>query len=479
MPDARPSTATEAPSKPKLERNLKERHVQLIALGGTIGVGLFLGSAKAIQDAGPGLILGYAIGGIVIFFIMRALGELLAYRPVTGAFAAYADEFISPFAGFVTGWSYWFMWVVDGMAEVTAIGIYFHYWFPNTPQWIPALGALGLFYGANLLAVRVFGELEFWFASIKVATIIGLILVGLAVIMFGVTDLGPTATFANLWAHGGALPFGMLGVALCLQSVMFAYTGVEMVGVAAGEAKDPAVTLPRAINSIIYRILIFYIGALAIIMSLVPWNQLSATTSPFVLVFERLGVPGAALIMGLVVLTAAASALNSGIYSSARMLYSLASRGQAPRRFQGLNRRHVPAAGVHASAAVMLVGVGLNYVVPEKVFAWVTSVALVGTLWTWAVIMWAHRNYRVEVAAGRRPGVAYRMPGGAVATWIVLSFLALIAGLLAVDPDTRVALYVAPIWFILLSIGFARIARRTEPAPLEPPQPSFRSEPPP
>jgi len=466
MPDDQTPIAGSTPDGRHLERRLKGRHVQLIALGGTIGVGLFLGSAQAIQKAGPSLLLGYAIGGVAIFFIMRALGELLAYKPVTGAFSAYADEFIGPFAGYVSGWSYWFMWVVDGMAEVTAIGIYFHYWMPDVPQWMPALGALGLFYALNLLAVAVFGELEFWFASIKVVTIVGLIVVGLVVILFGPTDLGSTASFANIWSHGGMLPFGLLGLVLCLQSVMFAYTGVEMVGVAAGEAKDPQVTLPRAINGIIWRILIFYIGALAVIMSLVPWNQLSPATSPFVQVFAKLGVPGAAAIMGLVVLTAAASALNSGIFSAARMLYALAGRGQAARGFHNLNRRRVPAMAVHASAAVVLVGVGLNYLVPAQVFVWVTSVALVGTLWTWGVIIVAHRNYRREVGAGRLPGVAYRMPGGPAASWLVLGFLVFVAGLLAVDPDTRVALYVAPVWFILLGLGYLRIrGRRPASAP--------------
>jgi len=437
-----------------LARNLRNRHIQLIALGGTIGVGLFLGSAKAIHNAGPGLLLAYALGGLAIFFIMRALGELLTYRPVAGSFATYAEEFCGPFAGFVTGWSYWFMWVLTAMAELTAIGIYVRYWLPGMPQWLPPLVALAVLYGINLLAVRVFGELEFWFALIKVATIVGLILAGLGVIFFHFGSLGATASFSNLWSHGGFLPFGLLGVMLTMQIVMFAYSGVELVGVTAGEAQDPAVALPRATNGIILRILIFYLGALIVIMAVVPWDELSPSVSPFVFVFAKLGVPGAASLITAVVITAAASSCNSGLFSTGRMLWSLAQRGQAPRAFASLNASQVPAPGIHASAAVMLIGVVLNYLVPKEAFTWVTSIALVGTLWTWGIILVAHRNYRRAVAAGRVAAAPFRMPGAPFANWAVLAFLIVVSALLALDDDTRVALYVAPVWFALLWVGY-------------------------
>ena len=438
-----------------LSRSLRNRHIQLIAIGGTIGVGLFLGSAKAIHGAGPGLLLAYALGGVAIFFIMRALGELLTYRPVAGSFASYAEEFCGPFAGFVTGWSYWFMWVVMAMAELTAIGIYVRYWFPQVPQWLPALIALVILYGSNLLAVRVFGELEFWFALIKVATIVALILAGLAVVLFHAGKLGPAAGFANLWTHGGFLPFGISGVLLTLQIVMFAYSGVELIGVTAGEARDPDQALPKATNGIIARILIFYLGALLVIMAVVPWNELSPSVSPFVFVFEKLGVPAAASIITVVVITAAASSCNSGLFSTGRMLWSLAQRGQAPRRFSVLNSQHVPAAGIHVSAAFMLLTVALNYLVPKEVFTWVTSITLIGTLWTWAIILVSHRNYRRAVQAGRAPPAWFRMPGAPFANWAVLAFLLVVTALLWPDPDTRVALYVAPVWFALLGVGYA------------------------
>jgi AAT family amino acid transporter len=445
-----------------LSRNLRNRHIQLIAIGGTIGVGLFLGSAKAIHAAGPGLLIAYALGGIAIFFIMRALGELLTYRPVAGSFATYAEEFCGPFAGFVTGWSYWFMWVATAMAELTAIGIYVGHWFPSVPQWLPAMIALLVLYGANLLAVRVFGELEFWFALVKVVTIVALIVAGLAVLVFHVGGFGATASFSNLWTHGGFLPFGILGVLLTMQIVMFAYTGVELIGVTAGEAQDPQRALPRATNGVIARILIFYLGALIVIMAVVPWDQLSPSVSPFVYVFEKLGVPGAAGIITLVVITAAASSCNSGLFSTGRMLWSLAQRGQAPRPFAALNAHHVPAAGIHVSAAVMLLTVVLNYAAPRQVFIWVTSIALIGALWTWGIILVSHRNYRRAVRAGRAQAATFRMPGAPVANWVVLAFLVMVTVLLAWDDDTRVALYVAPVWFGLLAVGYLRLKKPSQ-----------------
>jgi amino acid transporter, AAT family len=441
-------------SESHLARNLRNRHIQLIALGGTIGVGLFLGSAQAIHKAGPALILTYVVAGIAIFFIMRALGELLTYRPVAGSFATYADEFCGPFAGFVTGWSYWFMWVLTAMAELTAIGVYVRFWLPAVPQWVPPLVALVVLYGVNLFAVRVFGELEFWFALIKIVTILALILAGLGVILFHFGDFGSHATFANLWSNGGFAPFGIMGMLLTLQMVVFAYSGVELIGVTAGEAENPAVVLPRATNGIIFRILLFYIGALVVIMALVPWNQLSPDTSPFVFVFQKIGIPAAASIINIVVITAASSSCNSGIFSTGRMLYSLACRGQGPRAFAALSSRNVPAAGIHVSAAVMLVGVFLNYEVPKHVFVWVTSISLIGTIWTWGIIMVAHLGYRRAVRDGRVAEASFRMPGAPVVNWVIVAFLLFVTGMLWLQPDTRVALYVAPVWFALLAVAY-------------------------
>ena len=435
-----------------LERGLKNRHIQLIDIGGAIGVGLFLGSARAIHQAGPMLLLTYAIAGVAVFFIMRALGELLLHRPVAGSFATYAEEYVSPWAGYVTGWTYWFTWVVTAMAELTAIGVYVHYAFPAVPQWIPPLIALSVLYGTNLIAVKVFGEMEFWFALIKVFAIVALLIVGVGVLVFGFSDLGRTASLSNLWSQGGFAPNGVVGVVLTLQIACFAYTGVELIGVTAGEAQDAEHVLPKATNSITYRILLFYIGSLLVIMSLVPWNQLDPNMSPFVTVFTKLGIPGAAAIINLVVITAAASSCNSGIFSTGRMLYTLAQFGQAPEVFGRVNQRHVPAGAITLSAACMLVGVALNYLVPKEVFIYVTSVATVGAIWTWGIIVWSHRKYRQAVSLGRARPVLFRMPGAPYSHWFVLGFLLLVTVCLALDPETRVALYVAPVWFGLLTV---------------------------
>lgn len=448
-----------------LHRGLKDRHIQMIALGGAIGVGLFLGASRAIAVAGPGLLMSYALGGLIVFFIMRALGELLLYRPVAGSFATYAEEFIGPFAGFATGWSYWFTWVTIGMAEITAVAVYVHYWFPELPQWIPALTTLAVLYAVNRISVALFGELEFWFALIKVVTIVAMILIGLAIIFFGITPLGRTASFANLWTHQGFMPFGILGVVMTLQIVMFAYQGVELIGVTAGEAQNPEKVLPNATNSIIWRILAFYIGALVVMMALVPWNELKPGISPFVFVFERIGIPGAAGLINFVVITAAASSCNSGIFSTGRMLYTLAQFRQAPQAFGKVNRHHLPANAITFSAGLMSIGVLLNYVVPEQVFTWVTSISLIGALWTWSVIVIAHLGYRKAVAAGQAKAVAFRMPGAPYMNWVVVAFMVAVGALLALDPSTRVALYVAPVWFALLGIGYRMSRSESRPLP--------------
>jgi AAT family amino acid transporter/D-serine/D-alanine/glycine transporter len=344
--------------------------------------------------------------------------------------------------------------VVTGMAEITAVAVYINYWFPDVPQWIPALITLAVLYAANLIAVNVFGEIEFWFALVKVVAILTMLVIGLVVILFGVGELGETASFANLVNHGGFFPTGILGVVLVLQIVMFAYQGVELVGVTAGEAENPEKTLPQAINSVVWRILVFYLGALIVIMSVLPWTEFRPGVSPFVMVFERVGIPAAAGIINFVVITAAASSCNSGIFSTGRMLYTLAQFRLAPHAFAKVNDRHVPSVAITFSASLMLIGVALNYLVPEEVFVWVTSVALVGSLWTWSMIMFSHMKFREAVTAGRVKASSFRMPGAPIANWLVIGFLVLIGVFLGIDPSTRVALYVAPIWFAILAVGY-------------------------
>ncbi|MEU5845961.1 amino acid permease [Saccharopolyspora shandongensis] len=448
------------PEAEEYRKDLSTRHINMIAIGGAIGVGLFLGSGKALHQVGPGLILIYAIAGLMIFFVMRALGELLMYRPVSGSFAEYAGEFVGPWAKFAVGWGYWLVWIVTGMAEITAVGKYFQFWFPTVPQWIPALGALIVLSGVNLIAVKLFGEFEFWFALIKVLAIIGLIVLAAAILVFGFSDLGDTASLSNIWSHGGLFPNGAASSLLAFQIVMFAFVGVEMVGQTASESKNPQKVLPRAINSVMWRILIFYVGALIALTALVPWNQFPTSGSPFVHAFTLIGIPAAAGVINFVVTTAALSSCNSGIYSTARMLRTLSEDRQAPRSVGRLSGRAVPARAIGITFCAMLIGVVLNYFVPEQAFTYITSASTAGAIFTWGMIVIAHLVYRRKVARGELPAGPFRMPLAPYSNYVVLAFLAFVVVLLGFDAETRIALYITPVLGIAMVIGYLAVRNK-------------------
>ncbi|WP_294184484.1 amino acid permease [uncultured Clostridium sp.] len=433
-----------------LERGLEERHIQLIALGGAIGVGLFLGSATTIQAAGPAILLVYTISGLAMFVIMRALGEIATSYPVSGSFSAYANEFIGPLAGYMTGWTYWFMWIVTCMAEITAVGVYVKFWIPTMPQWIPALAALVVMTCVNLIAVKAYGEFEFWFALIKVVTIIAMIVMGLLMIIFGIGNAGKPVGISNLWTHGGFFPKGIWGPVVSVTMVMFAYLGTELIGVTAGEAKNPEKTIPSAINKVFWRILIFYVGALFVIMCLYPWNSLGTSGSPFVLVFSKMGISAAAGIINFVVLTAALSSCNSGIFSTGRMLYNLSLQGTAPKSFSKLGKTHVPTTSIIVSALFLLIGVVLNFLFPGKVFTYVTSVATIGAIWVWAIILIVQLRFRKRLTPDQVKNLHFPMFGYPYLNYIVLAFLGFVVVMLAFGKDTIVALIVGPIWFAIL-----------------------------
>jgi amino acid transporter, AAT family len=462
--------AGEAPSgapDEEYERGLGSRQVQMIAIGGAIGVGLFMGAGANIAKAGPSIVLMYALAGAVVFLIMRALGELLLYRPVSGSFAEYAREFLGPFFGFATGWTYWLNWVVTGMAELTAAAIYIHFWFPAIPQWVSALTFLVVLFGVNLISVKIFGEVEFWFSMVKVTAIIGMIVIGLGVLTLGFSEVGDTASPTNLYAHDGFFPNGIGSSLMTLQGVMFAYLAVELVGVTAGESENPEKTLPKAINTLPWRIIFFYVGALLVILSVVKWTEFSEGESPFVHAFSEMGIPLAAGVVNFVVLTAALSSCNSGMYSTGRMLRDLAANNQAPKIFGRLNSRKSPAFGISASVALMGVGVVLNYLVPEKAFGYVTSVATTAGIWTWMVILASHIRYRLALKAGRLHRSPFPAPGGAVASAAALCFLLLVTCLIAYDSEARISLYVGAVWAVLLVGGWVRLrGRETQAAPV-------------
>ncbi|PIH55438.1 amino acid permease [Paenibacillus sp. LK1] len=434
-----------------LTRGLKNRHVQLMAIGGAIGTGLFLGAGKTIQLTGPSILLAYIITGIVLFLIMRALGELLLSNLQYHSFVDFVRDYLGNMAAFITGWTYWFCWISIAMADITAVGLYTQFWFPQVPQWMPGLIALIVLLIMNLATVKLFGEMEFWFALIKVLAILALIVVGLYMIFKGfTTDQGP-ASFTNLWSHGGWFPNGIHGFIISFQMVVFAFVGMELVGLTAGETENPEKVIPRAINQIPIRVLLFYVGALLIIMSIYPWNAIVPSESPFVQVFAAVGIAAAAGIVNFVVLTSAASACNSAIFSTSRMVFSMAKDRNAPTSFARLNNRKVPSNALFFSTIVILIAIVLNYVMPEGVFTLITSVSTVCFIFVWGIMVICHLRYRrtrPELASRSR----FRLPLYPFSNYLILTFLVFVLVILALAEDTRVALFVTPAWFLLMAV---------------------------
>jgi len=427
-----------------LQRHLKVRHIRLMALGSTIGVGLFLGSASAIQIAGPSILLGYLLAGIVAFIVLRALGEMAVHEPVAGSFAAYANTYVGPLAGYMVGWGYWTYWIVVGIAEVTAVGIYMGIWFPETPQWIWALSSIVMMGLINLIAVKVFREFEFWFALIKVIAIVAMIALGCSVIFFGFTNDWNPIGLANLWQHGGFFPNGISGMLLSLQMVLFAYVGIEMIGLSAGEAENPRKTIPMAIDSLAWRILIFYMGAIFVILAIFPWNEVGQQGSPFVVMFERIGLREAAGIINFVVITAALSSCNAGIFSGGRLLYALSANGYAPSPFAKLSKYGVPHRAVMATVAVCMTGVVLNYFVPDKAFQYVMAAVTFIGLMVWIAILITQIQFRRSLTKVQVAELAYRTPWWPYSSWFALAFIALVVVLIGFHEDARIALVLGP-----------------------------------
>ncbi|WP_339226158.1 amino acid permease [Bacillus sp. FSL P4-0290] len=434
-----------------LQRGLKNRHIQLIAIGGAIGTGLFLGSGKSIHFAGPSILFAYMITGIICFLIMRSLGELLLSNLNYHSFVDFVQDYLGDMAAFITGWTYWFCWISIAMADLTAVGLYTQYWLPGVPQWVPGLIALIILLIMNLATVKLFGELEFWFALIKVIAILALIVIGLVMIFKGFSTSSGVSSFTNLWSHGGLFPNGMHGFILSFQMVVFAFVGIELVGLTAGETENPEKVIPKSINNIPVRVLLFYIGALLVIMSIYPWDVINPSESPFVQVFVAVGIVGAASIINFVVLTSAASACNSAVFSTSRMVYSLAKDHNAPESMAKLTQRKVPRNALFFSAIVILIGVTLNYIMPEGVFTLITSISTVCFIYIWGITVICHMKYRKT-----RPELAktnkFKLPLYPFTNYLILAFLAFVLVVLALAQDTRVSLFVTPVWFILLIV---------------------------
>ncbi|NTX80512.1 amino acid permease [Serratia proteamaculans] len=436
----------------QLKRGLKNRHIQLIALGGAIGTGLFLGIAQTIKMAGPSVILGYAIGGFIAFLIMRQLGEMVVEEPVAGSFSHFAYKYWGNFAGFASGWNYWVLYVLVAMAELTAVGIYVQYWWPEIPTWVSAAVFFLAINAINLANVKVYGEMEFWFAIIKVVAIIGMIVFGAYLLFSGMG--GPEATVTNLWAQGGFFPNGVMGLVMAMAVIMFSFGGLELVGITAAEADNPQKSIPKATNQVIYRILLFYIGSLTILLSLYPWGKVVEGGSPFVLIFHALNSNLVATVLNVVVLTAALSVYNSCVYCNSRMLYGLAKQGNGPKSLLKVDGRGVPVIAIAVSATATAFCVLINYLIPGRAFELLMALVVSALVINWAMISLAHLKFR---AAKNREGVepkfkAFWYP---FSNYLCLVFMAAILVIMYLTPGIQISVLLIPVWVAILGIGYA------------------------
>lgn len=438
--------------KKELKRGLKNRHLQMMALGSAIGTGLFYGSASTISLTGPSVMVAYLIGGIVIYFIMRMLGEMAVDEPVSGSFSYYATKYLGPFPGFLSGWNYWYCYIMVSMAELTAVGIYINYWLPDVPQWLSALICLLAITAINLVNVKAYGEMEFWMALIKVVAILSMIILG-AYLIFS-NPAGFPDNMSNLWAHGGYLPNGVWGLMMACVVVMFSFGGIELLGITAGEAEDPDKSIPQAINQVIWRILIFYVGTMFILMCLWPWNQVGMEASPFVQIFDNVGIPAAAHILNLVVLSAAISVYNSAIYSNSRMLYGLSDKGDAPAILHRLSHRGVPVTGTLISSGITFIIVIMNYLFPSQVFMYLFAVVIISAVINWVSITVTHMKFRQHCIKTGHPVPHFHSWLYPWMNYFCLAFLAGVIFMMTQIPDMQMAVWALPVWLLVLYAGY-------------------------
>ena len=438
-----------------LQRTLKNRHLQLIAIGGAIGTGLFMGSGKTISLAGPSVLFTYIIIGLFLFFVMRAMGELLLHNLEYKSFVDFTADLLGPTAGYFVGWTYWFCWVVIGMADIVAITGYMQFWWPDVPLWLPGILCIAVLLTLNMLSVKLFGELEFWFALIKILAIVALILCGIYLILTGfVGPTGEKAQLSNLWKDGW-FPHGMSGFFAAFQIAVFAFVGIELVGTASAETADPYKTLPKAINKIPVRVIVFYVLALMVIMTVTPWSSVAPDKSPFVNMFTLIGIGAAAALINFVVLTSALSSANSGMYSTGRMLFGLADKKLAPHAFGKLSGNGVPRNGLLYSCALLLIGVGLLYADGDvmHVFTVVTTISSIGFFFVWAMILFSYIKYR-KVRPEAHAQSTYKMPIGVPMCYVCLAFFVFVLALFWQEADTRLGMQVTPLWFLALAICY-------------------------
>jgi len=430
----------------------------MIAIAGVIGAGLFVGSGAAIQQAGPGILVAYLAAGLVVILVMRMLGEMAAANPETGSFSTYADKALGRWAGFSIGWLYAWFWIIVLGIEATAGAAIMHRWVPGVDQWIWALVLMVLLTLTNLGSVKSYGEFEFWFASVKVAAIVIFLLAGIAAILGLIPGVSAPGV-ANLLDQGGFMPNGPGAVLAGILVVVFSFFGAEIATIAAGESENPVDAVKKAVKSTVWRILIFYIGSIAIVVTLLPWNDASVAKSPYVAVIELYGIPGAGTIMDIVVLTSVLSCLNSGLYTASRMLFSLSQRGDAPRSWMKISKRGVPAAAVLASTVVGFVTVGLNYIAPDTVFLFLVNTSGAIALFVWLVIAASQLILRRRMGAAAKD-LDLKMWFFPYLTWIAIgAIVALIIGMVIIE-STRESLFLSlGLAAVVVAIGVFRYRR--------------------
>jgi len=420
-------------------------------MGGAIGTGLFLGSAHIIQSAGPSILLGYAIGGLIAFLIMRQLGEMIVHEPVTGSFSYFAFKYWGKFSGFLTGWNYWILYILVAMTELTAIGKYINWWWPHIPAWSSVLFFFVIVTILNLANVRIYGESEFWLSMIKVLAIVAMIVFGLYLIVTAGAD--STISISNLWSHGGFFPNGFSGLFYMLAFMMFAFGGIELISMAAAETENPEKNIPKAVNQTVIRIFLFYICSLAILLSLVPWNQLDLGDlehSPFVMIFNKIGIEWAAHLLNFIILTASLSVCNSGMYANSRMLLGLAEQGNAPKVFKKVNKQGVPVNAALFSAFLIFGCVLLNYFVPEKALSYLIYIVVGAAVLNWMMISLIHLKFK---RAMKHEGTQTKFPAlfSPISNYLVLAFMCVILYIMWYQ-GFMISVLILPVWILLLFI---------------------------
>jgi L-asparagine transporter-like permease len=459
------------PKKNCLQRNLKNRHIQLISLGGAIGTGLFLGVGSAIFVAGPSVILGYLIAGIIIFLIMRQLGEMNTQDPSAGSSSYFAYKYWGAFPGFLAGWNYWILQILVGIAELTAVAAYTQYWLPGLATWKTALFFSMLINAVNLTTVKAYGEVEFWFSSIKVFAICAMILTGMYILFIN-PGLVAGATIKNLWQastvgihvgdklFSGFFPHGFMGLLMALPMIIFAFGGIEFIGIAASETPDPQKIIPRTVNQVVFRILIFYVGSLAALLSLYHWSNLSISDSPFVMIFDKIGFKYAACTLNFIVLTAALSVYNNSLYSNSRMLYALALQKNAPQIFSKINKNNVPTNAILVSGALTFFVTPFNYFIPNwfNAFKIIMSFIVVCILINWGIISLSHMKFKQKNQKTLFPSPLYPY-----SNYITLSFVIFILTAMTMPKTGMLKQVIAlPIWILIVYILYRLQTRKAK-----------------